>query len=231
MLVTTARLDLRNVWLVLSSVARQANVACRVFLVRVRMIYRTFLIFAIIITVCLLLVSPVSAHGRTPRLEISAERMNPGGVLDIRGVEFDYEEAVTLYLERQGLVIELGQIVADLEGIFLHTIVLPPDLPVGTYTIRGVTEHHDVLSPVLTVQGSAVPLEGGGQGERDDDDGLLAPMPTYAPGVVPGGVPPTESPLVEQDASASARNPVMLLAIILLAGILVVAGAKATRKA
>jgi hypothetical protein len=226
----TARLDLRSVWLVLSSVARQANVACRVFLVRVRMICRTFFVFATIITVCLLIVSPVSAHGRTPRLEISVERLNPGGVLDIRGVEFDYEEVVTLYLERQGLVIELGQIVADLEGILIHTIVLPPDLPIGTYTIRGVTEHHDVLSPVLTVQGLAILSEGGGQGERDEDDGLLAPMPTYAPGVVPGGVPPTEAPLVEQDASAAARNPVMVL-IILLVGILVVAGARATRKA
>jgi hypothetical protein len=49
--------------------------------------------------------------------------------------------------------------------------------------------------------------------------------------VIPGGVPPTEAPLLEQDASASGRNPVMLLAIILLAGILVVAGAKAARKA
>ena len=46
--------------------------------------------------------------------------MNPGGVLDIRGVEFDYEELVTLYLERQGIVVSLGEINADLEGIFIH---------------------------------------------------------------------------------------------------------------
>ena len=127
------------------------------------------------------------------------ERINPGGVLDIRGVEFDYEELVTLYMERQGIVVSLGEINTDLEGIFIQTIVLPSDLPAGEYTIRGVTEHHDVLSPIFTVQGSPISNEGGGQGARDDDDGLLAPMPTYAPGVIPGGVSqPAVQPLPEQ---------------------------------
>jgi hypothetical protein len=165
------------------------------------MIYRTLFVLTLIASFCFSSVSPASAHGRTPRLEISAERLNPGGVLDIRGVEFDYEEVVTLYLERQGIVVQLGQIVADLEGVFIHSIVLPPDLPAGTYSIRGVTEHHDVLSPFLTVQGRAILSEGGGQGEREEADSLLAPMPTHAPGVVPGAVAqPTSAtvPLSEQ---------------------------------
>jgi hypothetical protein len=187
--------------------------------------------FVIVLLVSLFVVPHASAHGRTPRLEISAERINPGGVLDIRGVEFDYEELVTLYVERQGIVVSLGEVNADLEGIFIHTIVLPSDLPAGEYTIRGVTEHHDVLSSTFSVQGPAISNEGGGQGPRDDDDGLLAPMPTYAPGVVPGGTPQTENSQPAQETPASARNPVMLLALILLVGILVVAGAKATRKA
>lgn len=186
--------------------------------------------FVIVLLLSLFVVPRASAHGRTPRLEISAERMNPGGVLDIRGVEFDYEELVTLYMERQGIVVSLGQVNADLEGIFIHTIVLPSDLPAGEYTIRGVTEHHDVLSPIFSVQGPAISNEGGGQGQRDDDDGLLAPMPTYAPGVVPGGTPQTENSQPAQETLTSDRNPVMLLALILLVGILVVAGAKATRK-
>jgi len=132
-------------------------------------------------------VSPALAHVGTPRLEISAEQVNPGGVMDLRGVGFDYEESVTLYLERPGIVVQLGSVTADVEGIFLHIAVLPVDLPEGVYNIRGVTSHHEVLSPALIVQGSAL-IEGGGQGERDEDDGLLAPMPTYAPGVVPGGL-------------------------------------------
>ena len=179
---------------------------------------RTFLISAFLVTFCFSVATPVSAHGRTPRLEISAERMNPGGVLDIRGVEFDYEEVVTLYLERQGLVVELGQIVTDLEGIFIHTIVLPADLPVGAYTIRGVTEHHDVLSPVLTVQGPAILGEVGGQGERDEDDGLLAPMPTSAPRVVPGpvGQPTSATQLMPGQTPASGGSSMLLLGLSIL---------------
>ncbi len=179
------------------------------------MIRKTLFVSVILVICCLSFVSPAFAHGQTPRLEISAERLNPGGVLDIRGVEFDYEEVVTLYLERQGIVVQLGQIVADLEGIFIYTIVLPVDLPAGEYMIRGVTEHHDVLSPVLTVQGPAILSEGSGQGERDEDDSLLAPMPTYAPGVVPGGVEQSTQaaePIPEQ-APVSGLSPILLLGL------------------
>jgi len=178
--------------------------------------FRILLIFAFLGALFFFVVTPVSAHGRTPRLEISAERMNPGAVLDIRGVEFDYEELVALYLERQGIVVSLGQINANLEGIFIHTIVLPADLPAGDYHIRGVTEHHDVLSPIFSVQGPAISGEGGGQGEREDGDGLLAPMPTSAPGI-------SASPLAQTDAEAvpvSKGNPTsLILSIVLAVGI------------
>lgn len=173
---------------------------------------RNLVSFAIVLLLSLFVVPRASAHGRTPRLEISAERMNPGGVLDIRGVEFDYEELVTLYMERQGIVVSLGEINADLEGIFIQTIVLPADLPAGEYTIRGVTEHHDVLSPIFSVQGPAISNEGGGQGPRDDDDGLLAPMPTLAPGVSSTPLPQTTT----AERPASGRISTSLIASILL---------------
>ena len=185
----------------------------------------------IVLLLSLFVVPRASAHGRTPRLEISAERMNPGGVLDIRGVEFDYEELVTLSIERQGIIVSLGEVNADLEGIFIHTIVLPSDLPAGEYKIRGVTEHHDVLSPVFSVQGQVVAGEGGGQGERDDDDGLLAPMPTYAPGVVPGAVAqPTSAaqPVPEQTPTSRGSSTLLLgLSILLVLGAFLVARRRA----
>ena len=185
------------------------------------MIYRILFVSAILVTLCLSIATPVSAHGRTPRLEISAERINPGGVLDIRGVEFDYEESISLYLERPGIVVQLGQLTADLEGIFIHTIVLPSDLPPGAYSIRGVTEHHDVISPAFTVQGSAVSNEESGRNERD---ALLAPVPTYAPGVVPGGA---SQPVVQppsQQASLPTRNTLLLgLIISFVVGVLIAA--------
>ena len=174
---------------------------------------------------------PVLAHSSEPRLEISVERVNPGGVVDVRGVEFDYDQSVTLYLERPGILIQLGEVVADVEGIFLHIIVLPVDIPDGVYNIRALTDHHEVLSPALTVQGPAILGEGGGQGERDEDDGLLAPMPTFAPGVVPGGVSQSSTHSVSPIAPVPGRNSTMFVALILLAlGILVVFGLRIMTK-
>src|SRR5687767_11255154 len=91
------------------------------------------LLFAIVCVLTFGFAPPAQAHVDEPRLEISADRMNPGGVVDVRGVGFDYEESVTLYLERPGIIIQAGQIVADVEGVFLHIIALPADLPEGVY--------------------------------------------------------------------------------------------------
>ena len=134
----------------------------------------------IVILFSLLIVPDASAHSTQPRLEINVERLNPGGIVDVRGVSFGMEEAVALTLISSSAEIPLGEMLSDAEGEFLHIAVLPVELAEGTYYFRGVTSHHFVLSPPLTVWGMAI-VEGGGQGERDEDDGLLAPMPTLAP--------------------------------------------------
>ena len=125
---------------------------------------------------------------------------------------------VTLYLERPGIVIQVGEIVADLEGVFIHTSVLPVDLPEEVYNFRAVTYHHEVLSPALMIQGPAILGESGGQGERDEDDGLLAPMPTYAPGVVPGAVlqPTGVAPAVPEQTPISSQSATFLLGLSIL---------------
>lgn len=173
---------------------------------------------AIAIVLAFTFVHPTLAHSGQPRLEISAERMNPGGVVDVRGVEFDYEQSVTLYLERTGIVVQLGEVVTDLEGVFVYIAVLPVDLPEGVYNIRAATSHHDVLSPALTVQGAPILAEGGGQGERDEDDGLLAPMPTFAPGVTSTPLPQTAA--LEPPASKGSSTT---LIYSILAGVVILA--------
>ena len=186
------------------------------------MIYRLLAVGTIILTIAFSFTTSVLVHGGEPRLEISVERLNPGGVIDVRGVAFDYEESVTLYLERPGIVIQLGEVVADLEGVFLHIIVLPVDLPEGEYNIRAVADHHDILSPMLMVQGSAM-LEGGGRGERDEDDSLLAPMPTFAPAVAT--VPVPSAPV--EAAPGFGWNPrILALGVLMVIGIVLVLGLK-----
>jgi len=177
---------------------------------------------AIVIILAFTFVHPTLAHGGHPRLEINVERINPGGTLDVRGVEFDYEQTVTLYLERKGIVVQLGEVVTDLEGVFIHIVVLPTDLPEGIYNIRAVTSHHDVLSPALMIQGSPILGEGGGQGERDEDDGLLAPMPTFAPGVSSTPLPQTaalEPPLSKRNSTTLIYSILVGVTIVALLGL------------
>lgn len=196
-----------------------------------------FLQYLLIFTFALWFARPVSAHGGEPRLEISVERVNPGGVVDLRGVEFDYEQSVTLYLERTGIVVQLGEVVTDLEGVFIYFAVLPVDLPEGVYNVRAETTHHSVLSPALTVQGPPILGEGGGQGQRDEADPLLAPMPTFAPGVVPGGVlQPTAATASQQvlleTVAATNWNAIYLISIILFSiGIVVWFSRRFSRRA
>lgn len=144
------------------------------------MIFRTIVSVAIALVLSLLIVPVASAHSTQPRVEISVERLNPGGVVNVRGVSFGMDDTVTLTLLGTGVEIRLGEIIADGEGEFLQIVVLPTDLVEGIYYIRATTSHHWVISPPLTIWGAAV-VEGGGQGPRDEDDSLLAPMPTYPP--------------------------------------------------
>jgi hypothetical protein len=174
---------------------------------------------------------PAFAHGNEPRLEISVTGTSPGGVVDIRGVDFDYEETVKLYLINSEINTDLGEAVADVEGVFLHTFVLPVDLPDGVYRIRAETQHHEVLSPEFSVQGPAILGEGGGQGARDEDDPLLAPMPTFAPGVVPGGVlQPTPQTTALETPTSQGNSTTLIYSILLGIGIIALVGIRILKR-
>jgi hypothetical protein len=149
----------------------------------------------------LLLARPVLAHGDDPRIEISPDRLNPGMVLDIRGVDFGFEQQVNLSLVSSQFEISLGSILADADGIFLVNITLPVDLAEGTYIVRAKTDDHVVESPQLVVSGTAN-LGNDEDGQRSEEDLLLAPMPNTLSGASTA-VPPT--PVLPK--SIPARNP------------------------
>jgi hypothetical protein len=158
------------------------------------------------------LAHPVSAHGDEPRLEISLERVSPGGVVDVRGVDFEPEEVISLSLVGEASEFALGDVVADPEGIFLQIVALPDDLASGAYHFSAVTDDHEITSPTLTVFGDG--LAGEAEPVRDEDDPLLAPMPTYAPGVVPGGVSQPAASPENEDAPVSNAAPVLPIFVI-----------------
>ena len=185
------------------------------------MFFRSIVTAIFVITISLFLVPSVFAHNQTPRVEISLERLHPGEVVDVRGVSFEMDEPVTLTLIGSGVEVPLGEVLSNGEGEFLHIVQLPSDLVEGAYYFRAVTNHHFVISPPLTVWGTAV-SEGGGQGLRDEDDGLLAPMPTFPPAVATVSAPVVSAPAEDLPASSGLRtNTVVLAAVMVLAIILV----------
>ena len=145
----------------------------------------------------------VHPHATEPRLEINIDRSIPGGIIDLRGVAFDYDEVVTLTLIGTQSELAFGEVMADTDGIFLYIVTLPADLAEGTYYFRAVTSHHYVISPALTVQGNAIPVEG--EEERwDEEEYLPYAIPTYPPGVIPGAAPgATQSVPVEAPSARS----------------------------
>ena len=149
------------------------------------------------------------AHDAEPRLEISADRSSPGGTLDVRGVGFGFEETVRLGLIGPDIEIPIGELVADTEGSFLQIVTLPADIREGTYHVRAMTDDHEILSPVLTVQGGPIASDEGGEA-RDEDDALLAPMPTYIS-------PTLAAPTAAMPASPVSAQPRSSLAWVLVA--------------
>ena len=117
-----------------------------------------------------------------PRLEISVERINPGGIVEVRGVDFDYDELVALSMTRSTIQIPLNEVTADAEGTFTQVIALPADLPTGEYNFRAKSDHHLIMSPTLHVWGAAVESNEG-NGIQDQSDVQFGALPTFAPGV------------------------------------------------
>jgi len=178
-----------------------------------------FLLLAFIFVISFSFISSVIAHGDDPRLEISPERVNPGGVVDVRGVGFEREEKITLMLVNPQKAIPFGEVAADIDGVFLQALSLPVDLPEGLYNFLAITDDHNVTSPDLTIVGPPIDGESGGQGPRDEDDPLLSPMPTYASGVpvTPMLQAETRTPAV----FSTSWNSLILVSFILILLVLV----------
>lgn len=175
------------------------------------------LLYIFLFLFALLSAQPALAHGGEPRLEISVERINPGGVVEVRGVDFDYDEPVVLSLMRSEIQIPLVEVTADGEGVFTQIIVLPTDLPAGEYNFRARSDHHLVTSAIVTVWGVAVQdLED--SAIRDQSDVQLGPLPTFAPGVTSTPLPQTAA----LEPPASKENPTTLIYSI-LAGVVILA--------
>jgi len=106
----------------------------------------------------------------------------------------------------------MGRITADAEGGYTFILVLPERLAEGKYTVTATAAEHQITSPPFTVSGVAISAEEGVQ--RGQEDALLAPMPSSAPGIGPMPLPTPGS-----SAQPSSTQPSLALIAIALTAV------------
>lgn len=167
-----------------------------------------------------MIIGPVraAAHGELI-LQLGAERIQPGGAIEVRGdLGMGERFQIALISKADGSRRPIATIPATEEGHFQSYVTVPADVTPGDYLVEASFDLVVVRAP-LTVAGT--PVEAGGEG-LDQADGLLLPMPSgaAAPAVsAPSAVAPGDT------TGRVGRSPVdgliVVMAAIVGAGLLV----------
>lgn len=159
--------------------------------------------------------SPVAAEGETPQIALSVYQASPGATIEITGGRFEPDIQVTLLLLQNGTQIPLGTVLCDDHGEFTVPVLLPLNLQVGQYEFQAVDEKNRMAAAPLAI----IADENGGEDLRQDEDGLLQPMPTLMPVVA--------TPLAQTNDSQNAPNsnsmPSIVWIALILTGLLIAA--------
>jgi hypothetical protein len=126
----------------------------------------------------------VTAHGGVPTLQLGAERINPGGTIELLG-DMTTEGTVELSLVGGTTVRSLGNAVADYEGHFQMFVIVPVDIAAGRYTVHAESAVERASAPLVV----AGPPLGGEEGQLPGQDEARAGVQPGAsgPGVVESG--------------------------------------------
>jgi hypothetical protein len=171
----------------------------------------------------ILVVAPVAAHGELV-FQLGAERVVPGGVVEVRGdlATGDTVE-IALISKADGTRRSIATLADFEEGHFQGYVTIPTDVIAGDYLVEAGTDSISARAP-LTVAGSAA-LAGG---ERSDQgEPLVAPVPSTSsvysfaspgPGVRSG-------PAVEGSGRDTLPVPPILIGVAAVVGaVVLVAG-------
>jgi hypothetical protein len=129
-----------------------------------------------------------SAHGELI-LQLGAERIQPGGTVEVRGDLGQGESfEVALISRADGSRRLIATIPATEEGHFQSFVTVPADVPGGDYLVEVAVDLAVVRAP-LTVAGA--PVDGVGGGGPEQEEGLL---PVASSGVSATGAPGAGTP-------------------------------------
>lgn len=161
----------------------------------------------------------VSAHGGGPALILEPDRVNPGGVLTVRGEDLGSDEPIAFKIVGSAGTIDVGEMTADPVGHLTVALRVPPEMPVGVYALEAYQASGVRVANVpVFVEGAPIVEGEGGPGGKDEDDGLLIALP-------PGWQQSLSSPIVTavpvtsagSDGNAAAGELGLLAGLVLLA--------------
>src|SRR5262245_6926328 len=116
-----------------------------------RTIYWRALVCALLLWLGLLQVAPAWAHDGPPRLDLNAERLNPGAPLEVRGINIAPELPIAVALVGGGGEYALGQVLGDTHGDFTLAVELPREATAGDYTVRAFGTNRVMVAARLAI--------------------------------------------------------------------------------
>ena len=126
----------------------------------------------------LLVSAAVSAHGGETFFVAEPTLVAPGSGVGIRADLLTSGPVRLSLAATDGARRELGVVEQTEDGHFEVVFEVPKDLPVGHWTLLAEADGVALASTTIEVAGTPMDTELGGQGERDEEDPLLVPLPS-----------------------------------------------------
>jgi len=119
---------------------------------------------------------PVLASQTPVQIKLSVSQASPGATIEVQGGRFPEDAMVKFVMQNAENQVSLGTVIADDHGEFSVTVLIPLDVQDGSYEFQAVDDKNQLATAPITIMADTSGQEGSDQ--RENDDGLLAPMPT-----------------------------------------------------
>lgn len=173
----------------------------------------------------LMAAATVVAHGAA-YLVVEPTTISPGGEGAVRGAGFGPGNIVALVLVTPSGEVPLGSVEADGEGSFSTVIRVPTDTAEETVRLEARSPDH-MESAEVTIAGA--PADGGGDGRREEEEPLLAPI-SFVPAQGARAVPRESSAQTGPASPAGAPNLAPLLGVATAVLLVTTAGGIVARR-
>lgn len=149
-------------------------------------------------------------------MQLAAERVNPGGTLDLLGdMTTEGPAEILLIGPAEASAWSLGIVEAEYEGHFRAFLAIPVDVPPGEYRVRAQTATETATTSVLV----AGPPVGGEEGQLPGQDESFAGVPTTgSASIAPVAVPTIQSDRPGADVKGTSAIIAVVVGLAILVG-------------